>query len=125
MAKSSKKSMRKFASSGALQKTIQARRKHQQIRKKVEKKGAAKRQGAKGKGREDVNEAEGADVEEADDEVEAGSSKCVALSRLDNVFLRKPGSRECLWTTFSAEALWVAMQRTQRYAYSKLVSDML
>ena len=75
MAKSSKKSMRKFASSGALQKTIQARRKHQQIRKKVEKKGAAKRQGAKGKERGNTEDIGGDDEE---DEVEAGSSKYVA-----------------------------------------------
>ena len=77
MAKSSKKSMRKFASSGALQKTIQARRKHQQIRKKVEKKGAAKRQGAKGKERENFEDTGSGDAEDDEVDVEAGSSKCV------------------------------------------------
>ncbi|KZV72289.1 Noc2-domain-containing protein [Peniophora sp. CONT] len=80
MAKSSKKSMRKFASSGALQKTIQARRKHQQIRKKVEKKGAAKRQGAKGKERESVDEVEDDGAEEEEDDAEPGSSKFKGMS---------------------------------------------
>ena len=116
MAKSSKKSMRKFASSGALQKTIQARRKHQQIRKKVEKKGAAKRQGAKGKERETVEDVEDDEDEADEDEVEAGSNKCVILVVLYAVLFKKVGSRECPSTIFSVVDLWVAAMRTRRCA---------
>lgn len=77
MAKSTKKSMRKFANSGALQKTIQARRKHQQIRRKVEKKGAAKKQGTKGREGGNDDQDEGEDAEDEEDEAEGGSSKYV------------------------------------------------
>ncbi|KAA1466846.1 Noc2-domain-containing protein [Dentipellis sp. KUC8613] len=70
MAKKGAKATRKFAASGQLKKTIQARHKHQQIQKKIHKKQAAKKgKPARGKERED----EGA--EEDDDEVEEKGSK--------------------------------------------------
>ncbi|KAI6117964.1 Noc2-domain-containing protein [Pisolithus sp. B1] len=47
MGKTTKKSARKFASSGQLKKTIESRRKHQQAKKKIQ-----SRRGAKGKGKE-------------------------------------------------------------------------
>lgn len=64
MGKKAAKSTRKFAASGQLKKTIQARRKFRDIKKKAE-----KRKGGKGKEREvhedeDVSEDEEQDVEE-------------------------------------------------------------
>ena len=70
MGKKAAKSTRKFAASGQLKKTIQARRKHRDIKKKVE-----KRQAAKGKGKQVV---EHSDVsEEEDDEAQETSGKYV------------------------------------------------
>lgn len=63
MAKGSAKATRKFAASGQLQKQIQARRKHQQIKKKSE-----KRKGGKGKERAHLGDAE-------DDGEEQGSAE--------------------------------------------------
>jgi nucleolar complex protein 2 len=74
MAKTTKKSSRKFAASGQLKKTIHARRKHQQIKKKIEKKGAAKRDG-RGK-RGDVVEDEVTEDEVDEDNHAKGSKKC-------------------------------------------------
>ncbi|KAI0717685.1 Noc2-domain-containing protein [Cerioporus squamosus] len=71
MGKKAVKSTRKFAASGQLQKTIQARRKHRDIKKKAEKRQAAKGKGrpvAKGEGRA----GEGSDE---DDEDEKGVAK--------------------------------------------------
>lgn len=48
MGKKATKATRKFAASGQLKKTIQQRRKHQDIRRKVERRNATK----KGKGKE-------------------------------------------------------------------------
>ena len=64
MGKKAAKSARKFAASGQLKKTIQARRKHRDIKKKTE-----KRQAGKGKGKpvtkdSDVSDAEDEGVEE-------------------------------------------------------------
>lgn len=70
MGKKSAKSTRKFAASGQLKKTIEARRKHRDIRKKAE-----RRKGGKGKTKavervdEDDEEVEGAT------EVQKGSGK--------------------------------------------------
>ncbi|KAI0316969.1 Noc2-domain-containing protein [Amylostereum chailletii] len=75
MAKNSTKATRKFASSGQLQKKIQTRRKHQQIKKKIERKGAGKRN-AKGKEREHVDKDGGDDGEDEEEgDVEKGSKK--------------------------------------------------
>ncbi|KAI0030854.1 Noc2-domain-containing protein [Vararia minispora EC-137] len=79
MAKSSKKSTRKFASSGQLQKTIQARRKQQQLRKKIEKRGAAKRSVKSPGPRHAEHERDSEDEDEDEDEgvnkgVESGMS---------------------------------------------------
>jgi len=70
MGKKVAKSARKFAASGQLKKTIQARHKHQQARKKLE-----KRRGNKGKPRPSV-EAPEIDGDE-DDEVEETGNKYV------------------------------------------------
>ncbi|ETW79731.1 hypothetical protein HETIRDRAFT_322642 [Heterobasidion irregulare TC 32-1] len=70
MAKGSAKATRKFAASGQLQKQIQARRKHQQIKKKSE-----KRKGGKGKERAHPGDAE-------DDGEEQGSAEEKQTSKL-------------------------------------------
>ncbi|TFY76896.1 hypothetical protein EWM64_g7117 [Hericium alpestre] len=70
MVKGSKKATRKFAQSGQLKKTIQARRKHQQIQKKITKKQTGKKSGANA--REE-------DGEEDQDEVEEKGSKSKSL----------------------------------------------
>ena len=71
MGKKAAKSTRKFAASGQLKKTIQARRKHRDIKKKAE-----KRQAAKGKVRQ---EDEGGSAQEDEDGVQEASGKCVCL----------------------------------------------
>lgn len=76
MTKTSKKSTRKFAANGSLQRTITNRRKFQQVRQKIEKKSAAKQQKAKGKER--INNDEDADSVLNDgggDKVDSGSRK--------------------------------------------------
>ncbi|OCH88941.1 Noc2-domain-containing protein [Obba rivulosa] len=76
MGKKATKSTRKFAASGQLKATIQARRKHRDIKKKAE-----KRKGNKGKPREVVGDVpsgdEGADIEE--DEEESGKFKGMSV----------------------------------------------
>jgi nucleolar complex protein 2 len=68
MGKKATKATRKFAASGQLQKTIQQRRKHQDIKRKAERRKTNK----KGKGRETAyNEAD----DEEQDEVEEASGK--------------------------------------------------
>ncbi|KAH7882187.1 Noc2-domain-containing protein [Phlebopus sp. FC_14] len=62
------KSTRKFASSGQLKKTIQSRKKHQQIKKKIQ-----SRRGAKGKGKEKAIQDSDDDGEE--DEIEESKGK--------------------------------------------------
>lgn len=71
MGKKAAKSTRKFAASGQLKKTIQARRKHRDIKKKAE-----KRQAAKGKVRQ---EDEGGSAQEDEDGVQEASGKCVCV----------------------------------------------
>ncbi|KAK1232188.1 Nucleolar Complex 2 protein [Marasmius sp. AFHP31] len=77
MGKATKKSMKKFASSGQLKKTIEARKKHQQIKKKM--------QGRRGnKGRPAAPEAEDED-EEDEEEVEdepVGKKKGMTVDEL-------------------------------------------
>ena len=68
MGKKAAKATRKFAASGQLKKTIQARRKHRDIKKKTE-----RRQAAKGKGKAAENASDESDGEE--EEVEETSSK--------------------------------------------------
>ena len=63
MGKATKKSMKKFASSGQLKKTIEARKKHQQVKKKMQ-----SRRG--NKGRPAVPEPENDEEEDEEDEVE-------------------------------------------------------
>ncbi|KAI0270647.1 Noc2-domain-containing protein [Gloeopeniophorella convolvens] len=71
MAKRGTKASRKFAASGQLTKKIQARRKHQQIQKKIHRSGATK-----GKGREHAQPAQesGGEDEDQEDEVEEKKS---------------------------------------------------
>lgn len=68
MGKKAAKSARKFAASGQLKKTIQARRKHRDIKKKAE-----KRQAGKGKGKQVAEDSDASDGE--DEEVEETSGK--------------------------------------------------
>ena len=68
MGKKAAKSTRKFAASGQLKKTIQARRKHRDIKKKAE-----KRQAGKGKGKQVAEDSDASDGE--DEEVEETSGK--------------------------------------------------
>jgi nucleolar complex protein 2 len=70
MGRKTAKSARKFAASGQLKKTIQARHKHQQTKKKFE-----KRRGNKGKS-QPATEAPGSDEDE-DEEVEETGNKYV------------------------------------------------
>lgn len=68
MGKKAAKSTRKFAASGQLKKTIQARRRHRDIKKKAE-----KRQARKGKGKAVAENSDGSDAE--DEGVEETSGK--------------------------------------------------
>ncbi|RDX44080.1 Noc2-domain-containing protein [Lentinus brumalis] len=72
MGKKATKSTRKFAASGQLQKAIQARRKHRDIKKKAE-----KRQAAKGKGRPAPQQE---DASDDDDGVDETSGKFKGMS---------------------------------------------
>ena len=77
MGKKAAKSTRKFAASGQLKKTIQARRKHRDIKKKAE-----KRQGAKGKGPQvvdDEDEDGSGSAQEDEEGVKGASGKCVCV----------------------------------------------
>ena len=74
MGKKAAKSTRKFAASGQLKKTIQARRKHRDIKKKAE-----KRQAAKGKGRQVVEDEDEDASGEEDERVAEASVKCVCV----------------------------------------------
>ena len=69
MGKKASKATRKFAASGQLKKTIQQRRKHQDIKRKVERRKGSK----KGKER-DTGADDGAD-DELEDEVEEAGGK--------------------------------------------------
>jgi len=72
MGKRAAKSARKFAASGQLKKTIQARHKYQQTKKKYE-----KRRGNKGKSQPSVKAPES----DEDGEVEETGRQCVLRSR--------------------------------------------
>lgn len=82
MGKKAAKSARKFAASGQLQKTIQARRKHQQFKKKTQSRTAA-RSDFKGKSsRAAVEDSHSGNEEDEDDEgsgpsAPSGKTKCV------------------------------------------------
>jgi nucleolar complex protein 2 len=72
MGKKVAKSTRKFAASGQLKKTIQARRKHQQVKKKID------RRKGKGKPSQGVSvEDEDEEKEEEDGGVKGATGKCV------------------------------------------------
>jgi nucleolar complex protein 2 len=75
MAKKGTKATRKFAASGQLTKKIQARRKHQQIQRKVHKKKSAKNE----KGREcaHVAASDREDEEEGGKEKKSSKKRCV------------------------------------------------
>lgn len=64
MGKKATKSTRKFAASGQLQKTIQARRKQRDIRKKVERRKSSKGKGKRVAGDAEEGEEGGMDVED-------------------------------------------------------------
>lgn len=71
MGKKAVKATRKFAASGQLKKTIQQRRKHQDIKRKAE-----RRKGSKGKDRQPTRDVE-EDDEEEDEADEATNTRCV------------------------------------------------
>ena len=77
MGKKAAKSTRKFAASGQLKKTIQARRKHRDIKKKVE-----KRQAAKGKGKQVPEDSDVSDEE--DGGVQEASGKYVVVAFIED-----------------------------------------
>lgn len=72
MGKKAVKSARKFAASGQLKKTIEARHKFQQTKKKFE-----KRRGNKGKSHPPSKVPERDEDEDEDEEVEGAANKCV------------------------------------------------
>lgn len=102
MGKKAAKATRKFAASGQLKKTIQQRRKHQDIRRKAERRKGTKK-GGKDTGR--VGD-EGEDVED-DEEVEATSSKCVLFRHARGPSVERIlDSKACRWTLSSTGPLW-------------------
>ncbi|KZT05233.1 Noc2-domain-containing protein [Laetiporus sulphureus 93-53] len=89
MGKKSTKATRKFAASGQLQKTIQARRKHRDFKKKVE-----KRKGSKGKERQ-IPVGEDEDDDEAGVEEESQKFKGMSVDDfLGGAFMQGDGSDE-------------------------------
>lgn len=70
MGKATKKSTRKFAASGQLKKTIENRRKHQQVKKKIQ-----GRRGANGKHKGNHKEAVDSDADSEDEQPEKSSNK--------------------------------------------------
>ncbi|KIN95204.1 hypothetical protein M404DRAFT_17121 [Pisolithus tinctorius Marx 270] len=77
MGKTTKKSARKFASSGKLKQTIEGRRKHQQAKKKIQGRRSAKGKG-KGKERETADDNNAASSEEEEEEIKEPSKKAKA-----------------------------------------------
>lgn len=73
MGKKATKATRKFAASGQLKKTIQQRRKHQDIKRKAERRKATH----KGKGRQVGDGNEGEDEDDVDEDVEGAGEKYV------------------------------------------------
>lgn len=74
MGKKAAKATRKFAASGQLKKTIQQRRKHQDIKRKAERRKGSR----KGKEKQEVEDVEVEDVDH-EVEVEEAGSRCVPL----------------------------------------------
>ncbi len=74
MAKKGTKATRKFAASGQLTKKIQARRKHQQIQRKVNKN---KNAGSKGRERPHVDADDDGDEEESAKEIKSSKKRYV------------------------------------------------
>lgn len=129
MAKKGAKATRKFAASGQLKKQIQARHKHQQLKKNIERrKGARTGRGAsshgKGRGGDDGEEDDGGE----DREVKGKSKKCVQFtSPLFSYFMDPCGpGRKCPWTIFLELVLWPKMMmRYVHYFYYHAVSDII
>jgi len=88
MAKKGTKATRKFAASGQLTKKIQARRKHQQIQRKVHKNKSARNE--KGRERAHVDARDREDEEECAKEKKSSKKRCVfsSLSWWMVVFMR-------------------------------------
>ncbi|KZT24958.1 Noc2-domain-containing protein [Neolentinus lepideus HHB14362 ss-1] len=82
MGRKAPKSARKFAASGQLKKTIDARRKHQQIKKKIQ--GKKSRQDVKGKQREMLHASESEDDNEVEDGSKASRSKATSVNDILN-----------------------------------------
>ena len=80
MAKKGTKATRKFAASGQLTKKIQARRKRQQIQKKVHKNKSARDK--KGQERPRVDASDREDEEESAKEKKSSKNRCVLLISL-------------------------------------------
>src|SRR5579863_8562787 len=88
MAKKGTKATRKFAASGQLTKKIQARRKHQQIQRKVHKNKSARDK--KGQERAHVDASDGEDEKESAKDKKSSKKRCVFsyLSRWMVLFMR-------------------------------------
>lgn len=76
MGKKATKATRKFAASGQLKKTIQQRRKNQDIKRKAERRKGSK----KGKEKEILRDSIGDDDADEGEDGEEGGTKCVLLS---------------------------------------------
>lgn len=102
MGKKAAKATRKFASSGQLKKTIQQRRKHQDIKRKAERR---KNGSKKGKEKQADKEEEESDIENRHDrETTAATEKSVRFHvRIRYTLTAWQGSRACLWMTFWEE----------------------
>jgi hypothetical protein len=105
MAKKGTKATRKFAASGQLKKKIQARRKHQQIQRKVDKNKSVRNKG-KERARVDVNKGE--DEEKDAKEVKSLKKRYVVLnlSRWMVLLMLDIVSRACQWTISWVQVLW-------------------
>ena len=99
------KATRKFASSGQLKKTIQSRKKHQKIKKKIEGRRGAK---GKGKGKAPVQDDDDAEEEDTTEFVRSYRGRSCA----DLYFV---ASRERRWMTFSGLGSWRTIPTTETY----------
>lgn len=126
MAKKGAKATRKFAASGQLKKQIQARHKHQQLKKNIERrKGGKAGRGASGYGKGRGEDGEEDDGDE-DRDAKGKSKKCAQFaSPPSNYFMKFCGpGRKCLWTTFLEVVLWPkTMTRYVYYAERYIISD--
>lgn len=125
MAKKGAKATRKFAASGQLKKQIQARHKHQQLKKNIERrKGGKAGRGASGYGKgrgEDGDEDDG----DEDREAKGKSKKCVQFASPLSIYFMKfcgPG-RKCLWTTFLEVVSWPRMMTRYVYYIGQCISS--